>query len=81
MKKLQLVNVTYTEGKKTDSEKLGEEKKVADSIADHLLLEAKFTIEEIVKNKSNATVKVWEDKGDIKKPAKKKPVKKKTEDK
>lgn len=82
MRKLQQFRVTVQGGKEIKKEPIGDIKKVVDSCAEALELDNSITTNrevEISKEKKSIRIfNVWEDKGELKKPAKKvvkKPVK------
>lgn len=71
MRKLQQSKIVFENGKQKSKEKVGEEKKVIDSSAEHLTLEGKSTIANAKNSKGVAIVTVWEDLGAIEKSKKK----------
>lgn len=71
MRLLNHVRATYEGGKEKDVKVIAKGKKVADSIADDLLLDAKGVLKDLENSKGVKTLNYWEDKGEIKKPAKK----------
>lgn len=78
MRKLQKVRVVLEKGKQTKKETIGDAKKVIDSSAELVLQESKVALARETKASKNGVkiVEIWEDKGEVKKPAKKAETKK-----
>ena len=72
MRKLQLSKIVFEGGKQKSKDKVGKEKKVIDSAAEHLSLEGKSAIATAKNSKGIQIITVWEDLGEIKRAAPKK---------
>lgn len=72
MRKMNKLSVSYSKGKEVSSKLVEEGKKVADSIADNLMIDNERNLAAAKKSTGIMNFFIWEDKGQITKRAKRK---------
>lgn len=71
MRKLNQLRVTFEKGKETNRKVIAEGKKVVDNVADDLVMQSKIDLKEAAQSEKIKIITIWEDKGEIKRAAKK----------